>query len=62
MLFRRDRCGSKGRAIALYIKKWTDCEELFLKNSHEQFKSLWVRIMRQRQQREPCGWCLLRAT
>ena len=30
--------------IAIYIRKWTECEELSLKNSHEQVKSLWVTV------------------
>ena len=37
-LFRR------GRGIALYIKKSVQCEELSLKNSHKQVRSLQVRI------------------
>ncbi|KAK4807081.1 hypothetical protein QYF61_018422 [Mycteria americana] len=40
-LFRRDRQGRRGGGVALYIKKWIDCEELSLKNSHEQVESLW---------------------
>jgi len=43
-LFRRDRRGRSGRGVALYIKKWMECEELPLKNSHKQVESLWVRI------------------
>jgi len=43
-LFRRERRGKKGGGIALYIRKSIQCEELSLKNSHEQIKSLWVRI------------------
>jgi len=42
--FRRYRWGRRGRGIALYIKKSIQCEELPLKNSHEQVKSLWLRI------------------
>ncbi|PKU35646.1 egf-like repeat and discoidin i-like domain-containing protein 3 [Limosa lapponica baueri] len=34
----------EGGGVALYIKKWLECEELSLKNSHEQVESLWVRI------------------
>ena len=41
-LFRRDR-GRRGGGVALYLKKWIDCEELSLKNSHEPVESLWVR-------------------
>ncbi|KAJ7428370.1 mitochondrial fission process protein 1 [Pitangus sulphuratus] len=45
-LFRRDRGGRRVIGIALYIKKWIECEKLSLslKNSHEQVESLWVRI------------------
>jgi len=43
-LFRRDRQGRRGKGFALYIKKWIECEELSLNNSHEQVKSLWIRI------------------
>ena len=34
-LFRRDRQERRGGDIALYIKKWVECEELYLKNSHK---------------------------
>ncbi|GAB0206445.1 hypothetical protein GRJ2_003110100 [Grus japonensis] len=34
----------RGGGVTLYIKKWIECEELSLKNSHEQVESLWVRI------------------
>ncbi|KAK4806137.1 hypothetical protein QYF61_001060 [Mycteria americana] len=40
-LFRREKQGRRGGGVALYIKKWIDCEELSLKNSHEQVESLW---------------------
>jgi len=43
LLFRRDRRGKRSGHVALYIKKSTWCEELSLKNSHEQLKSLWAR-------------------
>jgi len=43
-LFKRDRQGRRGRDITLYIKKWIECEEQSLKNSHKQVESLWVRI------------------
>jgi len=43
-LFRRDRRGKRVGGIALYIKKSIQCEELSLKNGHEQVESLWVRI------------------
>ncbi|KAK4810175.1 hypothetical protein QYF61_010948 [Mycteria americana] len=39
-LFRRVRRGRRGRGVALYIKKWMECEELSLKNSHERVESL----------------------
>lgn len=35
-LFRRDRQGTRGKGITLYVKKQTSCEERSLKNSHEQ--------------------------
>ena len=34
-LFRRDRQGRRGGGVALYIKRWIECEKLSLKNSHE---------------------------
>jgi len=43
-LFRKDRKGRKGVGIALYIKEGIECEELFLKNGHEQAESLGVRV------------------
>jgi len=43
-LFTRDRRGKRGGGIDLYIKKSIQCEELSLKNSHEQAESLWVRF------------------
>jgi len=43
-LFRKDRQGKRGGGIALYIKKSIQFEELSLKKSHEQVKTLWVRI------------------
>ena len=43
-LFRRDRQGRRGGGIAPYVRKWIDCEELCLRNSHHQVKSLWVKI------------------
>jgi len=42
-LFRRHRWRKRGEGVALYIKKSIQCEELSLKNSHEQVKSLWAR-------------------
>ncbi|XP_035169883.1 uncharacterized protein LOC118159406, partial [Oxyura jamaicensis] len=43
-LFRRDRRGRRGGGVALYVRKWIDCEELCLRNSHDQVESLWVKI------------------
>ncbi len=39
-LFRRDREGRSGGGVALYVRTWIDCEELCLRNSHDQVKSL----------------------
>lgn len=36
-LFRMDRQGKKGGVVALYIKRWIECKEFFLKNSHKKF-------------------------
>jgi len=43
-LFKKDRWGKKCGGVALYLKKSIQCEELSLKNGHEQVKSLRVRI------------------
>jgi len=43
-LFGRDRRGRRGRRIALYIKISIQCEEVSLKNSHEQVQSLWAKV------------------
>jgi len=43
-LFRRDRRGKRGGGVAFYINISIQCEELSLKNSHEQVESLSVRI------------------
>ena len=43
-LFRRDRRGRRGGGVALYVRKWIDCEELCLRNSHDQVESLWLKI------------------
>ncbi|PKU39070.1 nedd4-binding protein 2-like 2 [Limosa lapponica baueri] len=42
-LFRRDRQGRSGRAVALYVKEWIECK-MSLKNSQEEVESLWVGI------------------
>ena len=39
-LFRRDRQGRRGGGVVLYVRKWIDCEELCLRNSHDQVESL----------------------
>ena len=43
-LFRRDRQGRRDDRVALYVRKWIDCKELCLRNSHDEVKSLWVKI------------------
>jgi len=43
-LLRRDRRGRRGGDVALYVKESIPCEELSLKNSHEQVESPWVSI------------------
>ena len=43
-LFRRDRQSRRGGGVALYVRKWIDCKELCLRNSHDQVESLWVKI------------------
>ncbi|GAB0186388.1 hypothetical protein GRJ2_001104100 [Grus japonensis] len=48
--------GEEGKAeagVALYIKKWIECEELSLKNSHKQVETLWVRIRDRGNKRNP---------
>lgn len=43
-VFTRDRLGRRGMGITPNVKEWLDCEELPLRNSHKQVKSLWVEI------------------
>ena len=43
-VFRRNRRGRRGGGVAIYIRKGIECEELSLKNSREQVKSLWVTV------------------
>ena len=43
-LFRRDRRGRRGRSVAIYIMNAIEPEDLSLKYSHEQVKSLWVMV------------------
>ena len=33
----------QGDGVALYVRKWIDCEELCLRNSHDQIESLWTK-------------------
>ena len=42
-LFRRDRQVRRVVELPSYVRKWTDCEELRLRNSHDQVESLWVK-------------------
>ena len=42
-LFRRDRQVRRVVELPSYVRKWTDCEELCLRNSHDQVESLWVK-------------------
>lgn len=42
-IFRTDRQGKRGTGVSLCVK-WIDCKELPLQNSHDQGKSLWVKI------------------
>lgn len=43
-LFRRERQGRRDREIALYVMRRVECSELCLRNSHDQFERLWVKI------------------
>ena len=43
-LFRRDRRGRRGGSVAIYIMNAIEPEDLSLKYSHEQVKSLWVMV------------------
>lgn len=43
-LFESHRRGRRGRGVALYVKKWMDCKELPVRNSHKQVASLWVEV------------------
>ena len=42
--FRRNKQDRRHGGVALLIKKWIDCEELPLRNSHEQVESLRVKV------------------
>lgn len=44
MLFGRDRHSKRAEGLALYVKKWTDCEELLLRNSHDQVESFGLKL------------------
>lgn len=37
----------KGGGVALFIRRWIECEVLSLRNRHEQIESLWIRIRHQ---------------
>ena len=39
-----DRQRRKGVGVDLYVRKWIDCEELCLSNSHDQVESLLTKI------------------
>lgn len=41
---KKDRKGRRGRGVALYLKRYIECKELPLRNSHEQVESLWVKV------------------
>lgn len=41
---KKDRKGKRGRGVALYLKRYIECKELPLRNSHEQVESLWVKV------------------
>ena len=46
-LLRRYRQGRKEGGVAFCVRNWIDwidCEELRLKNSHDQVESLWIKI------------------
>jgi len=43
-LLRRNRQGRRDGRVALYVRRWIDCEQLCLRNSHNQGKCLWVKI------------------
>ena len=43
-LFRRDRQGRRDGSVVIYTRKGIEREELSLKNSHEQVKSLGVTV------------------
>jgi len=38
------RLGNRGGGVALHIEKSIQCEELSMKKSHKQVKSLWITI------------------
>jgi len=43
-LFRREGQGKRGGRVGLYVRNWIDCEDLYLRNSHDQLENLWVKI------------------
>lgn len=56
-LLRGETRGKRGEGITLYIREGM-CEEQSVKNDQEQVESIWGKV-RDRQQRELCGWGLL---
>ena len=57
-LFRRDRQGRRGGGVALYVRRWIDCEQLCLRNSHNPVKCLWVKIKDWSSKEHPvAGFC-----
>ena len=58
-LFRRDRQGRRGGGVALYVRKWIDCKEVCLRNSHDQVQELVGKNQGLVQQRASSGWGLL---
>lgn len=43
-LFRRKRQGGRNEWTVLCVKKWLDCKELSLRNSHVQVESLLLKL------------------
>lgn len=63
-LFRSDRWGRRGGGVAIYTRKEIECEELYVKNSHEPAQQLLREpcdqcLLQVIQSRGPCGWGLL---
>lgn len=54
--------GCPRKEVALFIRRWIECEVLSLRNRQEQVESLWVRIRHQDNKKnlmaaEPRGAC-----